>query len=181
MNATAALPIVGVDLAKSVFQLAVADGSWRVVESHRLTRTQFERWFANRVVGLVVMEACGSAQPLSQVTNGPKNPGRSPAGPLQRGVGALLATTPIPGMAAEMCNGKHPYLSTVMLVHHRIGEAIDKGAASERVNGRTRVGKLAKIRNDAMNLCCKQSPQPFDPGFIEQGGLDKLGFRLRVK
>ena len=61
MNATAALPIVGVDLAKSVFQLAVADGGWRVVEQQRLTRTQFERWFANRAVGLVVMEACGSA------------------------------------------------------------------------------------------------------------------------
>ena len=61
MNATAALPVVGVDLAKSVFQLAVADGSWRVVESHRLSRTQFERWFVNRAVGLVVMEACGSA------------------------------------------------------------------------------------------------------------------------
>jgi len=42
------LPIVGVDLAKSAFQLAVADGSWRVVDSDRLTRTQFERWFANR-------------------------------------------------------------------------------------------------------------------------------------
>jgi transposase len=61
MNATAASPVVGVDLAKSVFQLAVADGTWRVVEQHRLTRTQFERWFANRAVGLVVMEACGSA------------------------------------------------------------------------------------------------------------------------
>jgi hypothetical protein len=60
-NATAALPVVEVDLAKSVFQLAVADGSWRVVEFHRLTRTQFERWFANRAVGLVVIEACGSA------------------------------------------------------------------------------------------------------------------------
>ena len=31
MNATAALPVVGVDLAKSIFQLAVADGSWRIV------------------------------------------------------------------------------------------------------------------------------------------------------
>ena len=39
MNATAALPVVGVELAKSVLQLAVADGSWRVIESHRLTRT----------------------------------------------------------------------------------------------------------------------------------------------
>jgi len=57
MNATT----VAVDLAKSVFQLAVADASWRVVETHRLSRTQFERWFANRDVSLVIMEACGSA------------------------------------------------------------------------------------------------------------------------
>lgn len=28
---------VAVDLAKSVFQLAVADASWRVIETHRLT------------------------------------------------------------------------------------------------------------------------------------------------
>jgi transposase len=61
MNATAAAPIVGVDLAKTVFQLAIADANWRVVERQRLTRTQFERWFVNRAVGLVVMEACGSA------------------------------------------------------------------------------------------------------------------------
>jgi transposase len=61
MNATAALPIVGVDLAKSVFQLAIADCHWRVLERQRLSRTQFERWFVNRAVGLVVMEACGSA------------------------------------------------------------------------------------------------------------------------
>ncbi|NMG37350.1 IS110 family transposase [Azoarcus sp. TTM-91] len=52
---------VAVDLAKSVFQLAVADSSWRVTESHRLTRNQFEHWFANRTVSLVIMEACGSA------------------------------------------------------------------------------------------------------------------------
>ena len=52
---------VAVDLAKSVFQIAVADADWKLVETHRLTRTQFERWFANRDVGLVVMEACGSA------------------------------------------------------------------------------------------------------------------------
>ena len=36
MNATAALPVVGIDVAKSVFQLAVADGAWRVIEEHRL-------------------------------------------------------------------------------------------------------------------------------------------------
>lgn len=70
MNATAALPIVGVDLAKSVFQLAIADGNWRVRERARLTRTQFERWFANRAVGLVVMEACGSAHHWARWLNG---------------------------------------------------------------------------------------------------------------
>jgi transposase len=57
MNATT----VAVDLAKNVFELAVADEHWKVIERHRLTRGQFERWFANRVVGLVVIEACGSA------------------------------------------------------------------------------------------------------------------------
>ena len=39
MNAAAALPVVGVDLAKSAFQLAVADASWRVVKRQGLTRT----------------------------------------------------------------------------------------------------------------------------------------------
>ena len=52
---------VALDLAKNVFQLAIADSQWRVVETHRLTRSQFERWFVNRDVSLVVMEACGSA------------------------------------------------------------------------------------------------------------------------
>ena len=52
---------VAVDLAKSFFQIAVADENGRVVETQRLTRSQFERWFINRSVGLVVMEACGSA------------------------------------------------------------------------------------------------------------------------
>ena len=69
MNATAALglevsaveSIVAVDLAKNVFQLAVADSQWRLVQKHRFTRTQFERFFVNRNVSLVMMEACGSA------------------------------------------------------------------------------------------------------------------------
>lgn len=52
---------VAVDLAKSVFQVAVADDNWKVVEQHRLTRAQFERWFQKRDVRLVIMEACGCA------------------------------------------------------------------------------------------------------------------------
>jgi transposase len=57
MNATT----VAVDLAKNVYELAVADERWKVVERARLTRGQFERWFQNRAVGLVVMEACATA------------------------------------------------------------------------------------------------------------------------
>lgn len=52
---------VAVDLAKNVFQLAVADAQWRIVHKARLSRDQFQRWFDNRAVALVVMEACGSA------------------------------------------------------------------------------------------------------------------------
>lgn len=66
MNATT----VAVGLAKSVFQLAVADSHWKIVETHRLTRTQFERWFANRSVDRVVMEACGSAHHWARWLNG---------------------------------------------------------------------------------------------------------------
>jgi hypothetical protein len=62
--------IVGVDVAKSVFQFAVATEAWQVVETHRLTRTQFERWFINRQVDLVVMEACGSAHHWARWLNG---------------------------------------------------------------------------------------------------------------
>ncbi len=39
----------------------MADEHWKIIETQRLTRTQFERWFLNREVNLVIMEACGSA------------------------------------------------------------------------------------------------------------------------
>lgn len=53
--------IVGVDIAESVFQLCEADTKWQRRGKHRLSRAQFERWFDNRDVALVVMEACGTA------------------------------------------------------------------------------------------------------------------------
>jgi len=52
---------VAVDLAKDVFQLAVADADWRVVQTARLGRNQFAAWFQNHTVNRVIMEACGSA------------------------------------------------------------------------------------------------------------------------
>jgi hypothetical protein len=44
MNATT----VAVDLAKNVFELAVADDEWRIVERHRLNRARFARFFVHR-------------------------------------------------------------------------------------------------------------------------------------
>jgi transposase len=52
---------IAVDLAKSVFQIAVSRRPGKVSESHRLTRSQFLRFFAERQPALVVLEACGSA------------------------------------------------------------------------------------------------------------------------
>ena len=49
---------VALDLAKSVFEVAVADQNWKVVDRARLSRTQLEPWFHNRAVGLVVSEPC---------------------------------------------------------------------------------------------------------------------------
>lgn len=58
----------GLSFAKSessrsswAMRVAVADSHWKVVETHRLTRSQFERWFQNREVSVVIMEACGPA------------------------------------------------------------------------------------------------------------------------
>jgi transposase len=52
---------IAVDLAKSVFQIAVSHHPGKVAESHRLRRGQFLRFFAQRQPALVLLEACGSA------------------------------------------------------------------------------------------------------------------------
>ena len=41
------LTTIAVDLAKDVFQVAVADGRYQIVERHRLTRSQFERFISS--------------------------------------------------------------------------------------------------------------------------------------
>jgi transposase len=52
---------VAVDLAKNVFELAVADCDWRIDERLRLNRSRFSAFFVHRSPCLFVMEACGSA------------------------------------------------------------------------------------------------------------------------
>jgi transposase len=52
---------IAVDLAKEVFQLACADQNFRIVQSLRLKRTDFLKFWNNLKPVHVVMEACGSA------------------------------------------------------------------------------------------------------------------------
>jgi transposase len=52
---------IAVDLAKNVFQIAVSHHPGKVAESHRLSRSQFLRFFAERQPALVLLEACGTA------------------------------------------------------------------------------------------------------------------------
>src|SRR5687767_6186496 len=49
---------VAVDLAKSVFELAIADVQWRITARQRLNRTQFARFLRQTAPTHVVMEAC---------------------------------------------------------------------------------------------------------------------------
>ena len=52
---------IGVDLAKTRFEVALADRDWRVVARHRLTRLQFERLLRTHPATHVVMEAYATA------------------------------------------------------------------------------------------------------------------------
>lgn len=52
---------IAVDLAKNVFQVGVSHRPGQVAESHRLSRSQFLRFLAERQPALVLMEACGTA------------------------------------------------------------------------------------------------------------------------
>ena len=52
---------VAVDLAKTVFELAIANAQWRIVERRRLNRAQFMRYLTETSPTHIVMEACGMA------------------------------------------------------------------------------------------------------------------------
>ena len=51
---------IAVDMAKDVFEIAVAEEPGVVDEKQRLTRERLLRFFANRQATTVVMKACGS-------------------------------------------------------------------------------------------------------------------------
>jgi len=52
---------IAVDLAKSVFEVAVSQRPGKVRERRRLSRGQFSRFLAEQAPATVVMEACGTA------------------------------------------------------------------------------------------------------------------------
>ena len=52
---------IAVDVAKSVFEIAVSRHPGQVAERHRLSRDAFLRFFAERQPATVLMEACGSS------------------------------------------------------------------------------------------------------------------------
>ena len=51
---------IAVDLAKSVFEVAISHETGRVASRHRLSRGQFQRFLALQKPAVVVMEACGT-------------------------------------------------------------------------------------------------------------------------
>ena len=54
------IKFIGIDLAKSIFQVALADKHYRVVQSKRLSRSQFQQFFINLPPAHIIMETCGS-------------------------------------------------------------------------------------------------------------------------
>lgn len=52
---------IAVDLAKDVFEVAIANERSRIRERRRLTRRQFERLLGNSPAAVVLFESCGSA------------------------------------------------------------------------------------------------------------------------
>ena len=59
MKRTAQLPVIGMDIAKNVFQIHIVDPETGEIERIKLKRDQVSQFFANRQPALVAMEACG--------------------------------------------------------------------------------------------------------------------------
>jgi len=61
---------VAVDLAKTVFELALANAQWHLVGRQRLNRAGFTRFLAETPPTHVVMEACGTAHYWGRIAQG---------------------------------------------------------------------------------------------------------------
>lgn len=61
MQSTAKLPVIGLDLAKSVFQLHIVDVETGEIQRRQIKRARLTEFFAKCEPSLVAMEACGSS------------------------------------------------------------------------------------------------------------------------
>jgi transposase len=61
MEYAATLPVVGMDIAKNVFQLHVVDNETGEIQRHKLKREKVTEFFANHQRSLIAVEACGGA------------------------------------------------------------------------------------------------------------------------
>jgi transposase len=61
MEFTAKLPVIGLDLAKSVFQLHIVDRDSGEIQRRQIKRAKLTDFFAKCEKSLVAMEACGSS------------------------------------------------------------------------------------------------------------------------
>jgi transposase len=59
---TAGKQVIGVDIAKNVFQVYTVDQATGEVFNKPVKRAQFLQWFTNRIPCLIGMEACGGSQ-----------------------------------------------------------------------------------------------------------------------
>ena len=67
MQPTANLPVIGLDLAKTVFQLDIVDIVSGEIQRRQLKRAKLAEFFAKCQRSLVAMEACGTAHHWARV------------------------------------------------------------------------------------------------------------------
>ena len=67
---------IAVDLAKTVFEVAISNRPGKIKQHRRLSRTQFLRFFAQQSPATILLEACGSshhwARELQKIGHAPK-------------------------------------------------------------------------------------------------------------
>lgn len=67
MQSTANLPVIGLDLAKSVFQLHIVDPQTGEIQRRQIKRAKLTEFFAKCQRSLVAMEACGTSHHWARV------------------------------------------------------------------------------------------------------------------
>jgi len=67
MQSTANLPVIGLDLAKSVFQLHIVDEETGEIQRRQIKRAKLTEFFAKCQRSLVAMEACGTSHHWARV------------------------------------------------------------------------------------------------------------------